>query len=494
MNRFGPAPILLRVTLLIVAALASTNGTHVRPAFAEPGPELTNEGKNEKRLQKSNRPNVLFLSIDSLRADHVGSYGYERDTTPVIDALAENGLLFERTYSTTSWTLPAHTAMLTGLPDSAHGVVSVDDRLPDGLVTLAEIFQNAGYKTAGFYSGPFLSREFGFAQGFEQYIDCTSYGLDSDDKKATRAHQQSHVDITNPNIFWKVSHELTRNDERPFFYFIHFWDVHYDLIPPPPFDRMFFPEYKGSFKGHNFRHNPDFKVGMNRADFRHVIALYDGEIRFTDTTISMILDRMRAMGALENTLVVVTSDHGEEFLEHGNKGHRRTLYEEVTRVPLVFHMPGTLKPKRIKAPVSIVDIAPTILDIVGLANESEAMGRSLLPLAKGDQDATISPAMSELTAPPRAPNVSSLVVGHDKIIRDKKRGDYYFDLKNDPGEINGEPLDSSDQGKTMTETLDSVRSAAKAYSKRFDKERAEKKATEIPEKTVEQLKSLGYLD
>ena len=437
----------------------------------------------------------MLISIDSLRADHVGALGYQRDTTPTIDRLAAEGATFTRAISTTSWTLPAHAALLTGLPDSAHGATTVASRLTEGVTTLAEALAAAGYRTRGFFAGPFLEPGFGFAQGFDEYLDCTSYGTGRPDVPIGKRHSASHKDRTNPMVLRNVLHELEELDGRPFFFFVHMWDVHYDLIPPPPYDTMFFPDYSGSFDGRAFRHNPEFRPGMDADDLAHTIALYDGEVRYTDDTIGRIVDTLDAMGVLADTLIVITSDHGDEFLEHDGKGHRRSLFQEVVRVPLVMRLPGKIPARRVDDSVSLIDVAPTILDLVGAEPIDEAMGRSLLPLMAGDRSAEPVGALSELTSAPRIPSLSSLVVGDDKVIVDDSKGvATYFDLATDPGELRGAPAAGSGAGRKLVALL--ARRKAAAALRRAEIEGAGEQATDDPitPQLRSVLQSLGYLD
>jgi len=447
------------------------------------------------------KPNVLLISIDSLRADHVGVYGYGRNTTPTLDRLATSGARFETAVSSTSWTLPAHIALLTGLPDTVHGVQRPVQALDAGIPTLTDAMRAGGYHTVGFYSGPFLHPLFGFARGFDDYIDCTSYGAgnritDPQGRKAevraiSRFHRASHRDVTNPRIQREVLAQLDRLDRRPFFFFVHMWDVHYDYIPPPPYDRMFDPDYQGSMTGRNFHENRKFRRGMPAADFKHIIALYDGEIRYTDDTVTTILHALDQRGLLDNTLVVVTADHGDEFLDHGRKGHRTTLFDELVRIPLLFSFPGRVPAKQINAVVSIIDIAPTILDLVGLAPMPDVVGRSLTGLMReGPPDWQPRAAISELDAPPR-PAMQSIRDAHEKLIRIPTRKRWsYFDLTADPKEQH--PIQDRNDPR--------VRRLSAELEHRLEEYRAMRSSRGHPGEAVidpateAELRSLGYLD
>lgn len=306
--------------------------------------------------------NVLLVSIDSLRADHVHADGYPRETTPTIDRLAREGARFEAAIAASSWTLPTHVTLLTSLPPEAHGVTSSTRALAPEAVTLAEVLQAHGYRTAGFVSGPYLRAIYGFGQGFDVY----------DESTVADGHRASHHGATSPRLTRLVTDFLdtwrTAEPRPPFFVFLHMWDVHYDYAPPPPYDGMFDPDYAGTVTANDFARNPDIRPGMARRDLEHVIALYDGEIRYTDEHLGRIIAHLGELGVLDDTVVVVTADHGEEFFEHGRKGHDARLYDELLRVPLVVRFPRRVAPGQVVgAQVRQMDVAPTILGLLGIA-------------------------------------------------------------------------------------------------------------------------------
>lgn len=307
------------------------------------------------------RPNVLLVSIDSLRADHLGAYGYPRDTSPTIDALARQGVVFEWAISSAPWTIPAHATMLTGLPPEVHGVNSFRQRLAPEAYTLAEALQQAGYATAAFVSGPTVMAQYGFDQGFAFY----------DESMAEPDRARSSRGITSPGLVTLVGDHLERwhaaGRQAPFFVFLHMWDVHYDYAPPAPYDRMFDPDYAGDVNANDFERNARLNARMDPRDLQHVIALYDGEIRFTDEHLGRIVAQLAAFGVLDDTIVAVTSDHGDEFFEHGMKGHAKTLYDEVLHVPLVVRYPRRIAfGQRVAQQVRLMDLPPTILGLAGV--------------------------------------------------------------------------------------------------------------------------------
>ncbi|MBC8461886.1 MAG: sulfatase [Deltaproteobacteria bacterium] len=323
-------------------------------------------------------PNIILISIDSLRADHLGTYGYSKATSPNIDSLADDGVVFTNTISTTTWTLTAHISMLTGLYPEVHKVIHDGNRLSEKAIVCSEILKEAGYLTAGFVSGPYLSSKFGYNQGFDLYDDYTIH---------FSSNQESHKGITSPMLHRRAIEWLEQNYHDPFFLFVHYWDVHYDYDPPPPFDTMFDPDYKGNITARRYERNKRINPEMPQRDLEHIIALYDGEIAFTDSYIGKLMEWLKQQGIYENTLIILTADHGDEFFEHGGKGHRRNLFDETLKVPLIIKFPSSeWKGMCLDNQVSIIDIVPTFLHYLGIDFFNDIQGKSLIPLLIGDDE------------------------------------------------------------------------------------------------------------
>jgi arylsulfatase A-like enzyme len=453
---------------------------------------------------------VLLISIDSLRADHVSAYGYksktrpEIPTTPTIDQLVANrGVLFTDASSSTSWTLPSHLAMLTGRPDELHGVRALPDRLPDEVPMLQERLLEAGWRTAGFWSGPNLHPWFGFDRGFERYVDCSAHPVadpevfdladpTGDQTEVVALHSASHVGITGPQVVDAFDAWMDEVDkDEAFFGFVHLWDVHYDYEPPAEFD-VFDPDYRGKVDGRNFG---DIKLAAGAtADLNHLIALYDGEIRFTDHNIRRILMRLDEAGRLDNTLVIITSDHGEAFGEHGRLGHKHGLHTEETHVPLLMRYPERIPAGHVvRDPVSLVDLAPTVLEFADLPGLAGQWGRSLLPLATAATDALPErPMPMELTAPyidrvHRGARWAGETVIDKQSKMELGSGIFIYDRRRDPGEQRAiiEPNATGrtkrfDQARALWDELD-----ASAPASRSD--------GQLPSQLEEDLSSAGYV-
>lgn len=438
-------------------------------------------------------PNVLLISIDSLRADHLGCYGYARDTSPTIDRLAREGARFRTVVSPTSWTLPAHLTLLTALPPLHHGVTVGSQRLRPEAVLLSETLWEAGYATAGFVSAPYLDAAYGYAQGFDHYDD---YSV------ANRSHEASGRGVTSPRLFGIVSEWLEEWDrgqrQRPFFAFVHMWDVHHDYTPPPPYDALFDPDYRGTVNGENFL-GPQVHPGMEARDLAHVIALYDGEIRFTDSFIARIVQQLEELGVADDTVIVITADHGEEFFEHGQKGHRQNLYDETILVPLVIRYPARVPAGVVVTPqVRLMDIAPTILALTGVPRPPDfgaAAGAphaacDLMPWIAGDPSKSPRPpltAFSELVGAGRVASIAAVRTQTQKFIQEIGGGqrEERYDLTKDPGErfsLAGGDADAA------------LRAELAAWFEAWGKLGALARPVELEPAHHERLRALGYTE
>ncbi len=437
-------------------------------------------------LSRSTRYNLLLVSIDSLRADHLSCYGYPRKTSPHIDALAEEGILFQNTVSSTSWTLPAHMSLFTAEDISVHGVAHDGHSLSKSIPTLPEVLKKEGYQTAAFCSSPYMNPAFGFARGFDVYhnLDLDRVGFTDTVTPPQEQRDGVHADITGPRIEKLAVDWLEKNYRRPFFLFLHMWDVHYDYIPPPPYDKKFDLDYRGTITGKDYMHDDRINAGMDRRDLEHIIALYDGEIAYTDHYLGLIIQRLKELGVYDRTLIVVTADHGDEFFEHGNKGHRISLFDEVIKVPLILKLPGQpVRAKKIEAQARLTDIAPTILSIFGLKKPYSFQGVSLLL----PESARPRYAFSEL-----APVLQSLRTNRYKLLYNREQNkSIVMDLNKNPGEETTVLVRDHSIRKRMKK--------ARAYRERLDRALAGKlrggkegAAVRLSRKEQERLRSLGY--
>lgn len=441
--------------------------------------------------------NILLVSIDTLRADRLGLYGHDRDTSPALDALAAAGGSFTRARAPAPWTLPSHAAMFTGRYPSSVGVgirqssrfawLSAVDRLDEERSTLAEILQAAGYRTGAIANNIFISRRFGLAQGFGDFFPGT--------------HRTAEQTVDEA-ILW-----MERAPDRPFFLFVHFIDVHDYEAPAPFLERWVDPSYDGYFSRGPFQKHEvisDQIPALGEADLEYLRARYDGAIRYVDQQLGRLLTWLDETGRLDTTTVVVTSDHGEELGEHGGTGHGFTLYEEQLRVPLVVRGNASLELARgvvAAEPVSLVDITPTLLDLAGLPVPSDLEGRSLRPALEG-RPLPPRPVFAEATnwnntaavvengykyiahaVPPRCWNRPSMLLASLRAVA-TFRGPEVFHLTTDPGEQ--APL--ADLGGNVRAGLVSrLADHLEGKDPGFEE-------TRLDSKTLEQLEALGYVN
>ncbi len=340
---------------------------------------LSNSAVTLAESQVETQPNIIFIVVDALRADHVSSYGYPRQTTPTVDAwVADTGILFTDVTAASSWTNPSNGAMLTShTPSSIDTVWSdMDQRIPAEEMMLAEYLQDDGYYTAGFVSNWWLQARFGYDQGFDTY-------------SSTAGPDKTRAAVLNDLAFaWlDQSTQDVLSGGQPLFLFLYYLDPHTYYDPPAPYDTRYDSTYTGTLTGEVYGHGHEVVAGTivpTQRDIEHLIALYDGEISYWDYHLGVMLQRLDNMGVLDNSIIVVTSDHGQMFGEHGKWVHRNSLYEEVLRVPLLISYPGSPGVgKVIDTPVHMMDITPTLLDMVGITVPAHMDGQSLLPLLQG---------------------------------------------------------------------------------------------------------------
>lgn len=300
-------------------------------------------------------PSIILISIDALRRDHLGLYGYSRDTSPALDNFAKECVVFDRAYAVAPWTLISHLTMFSGLFPSQHGVVDDGMQLSPEIPTLAERLQDRGYFTAGLYYPGWIHERFGYGRGFDVF-------------KPYKVGRKNKLKEHYAGVLEELPHD------RPFFLFLHVWDVHSARLggwkptiyePPPPFDSMFIPDAKERLDGIDAA--AVFKSGAPTTPAQHeaIVALYDGGVRYVDTFLGEWIDEWRRSGVLDQSVVIVTSDHGEALGQREGQGGHGSSFEEGLRVPLLVRYPdGRGAGSRRREVVSHVDIVPTVLDLL----------------------------------------------------------------------------------------------------------------------------------
>jgi arylsulfatase len=411
---------------------------------------------------------LVWISQDTLRADHLSAYGYARATSPELERLAREWTLFENGVASASWTLPSLAAQITSRHPSYHGAVlhAFGTRASD--TTLFEALADRGFTVLGVTGNTFVSASYGLARGFDSLRYSEGRAEEIGELARRALDEWGGGDLA---------------------LFVHYMDPHAPYGPPPAFERRFAASYGGAVNGRNF---DELDAGTVKAeDLAHVIGLYDAEIAYADQEIGALLEHLRGRGLLQGAVVGYTADHGEEFLEHGSWHHGGTLYEEVLRVPFGLRVPGKA-PRRVAQPVSLLDFAPTVLEALGVARPASFQGRSLLPLVEG-RPLPAEPVYSETELTADRTHVVSVRDGRLKCVVYATRGrdseprilrEELYDLGTDPGERGRLPASPE---------AERLRRFALAYLVKARREAAGLHPVSLDPQTLERLKALGYV-
>jgi arylsulfatase len=406
--------------------------------------------------------------LDTLRADHLGSYGYERDTSPNIDKFAERGARFEYAVTAAPWTPPSVASIFTGLFASTHGMMPPNNRelaknsfvtLNSELQTLAEVLKSEGYNTGAISPNPWITKEFGFDQGFDTF----AVFLRADAKKITAEATEMVTEL--------------KAKGAPFFAYLHYLDPHDPYSPPPPFNEQF----SGPLKSERF---PYGEKTLKK------IGLYDGEIRFMDEQLGGFFKFLEGQGLLDNSIVVIVGDHGEQFMERGDQGHGFRVHNEEVHVPLIISGVKGLKGV-VPHTVSTIDIYPTIVEAVGSKVDYKGPGVSLTNFEGAQKRLGV---LSEISRKYEqralsAPEGDRVIVDYELSAsateaEHKKIGAGLFNRHKDYHER--KPIEDPEMLRSMIQDYQDVYDTAKHGANRGARK-------EITSETIEQLKSLGYL-
>jgi len=390
------------------------------------------------------RANIILISLDTVRPDHLGCYGYHRNTSPAIDRLAAEGVLFKNTYSTTSWTLPGHISMLTSTNGANHQVYFPLQKMSPDLLTLADLLRTRGFYCAAFTGGGYLSETYGFSKGFDSYQEIKLHG-----DRAIRLDEAERLARL-------ASDWLEGNRDKNFFLFLHTYQPHDPYANLSPYGKEFLDEkaeWDQAKMESLFEEMGRFGTEFSDTQKENILALYDGEIKYTDMLFVLpILDKLKELGLYENSMIILTSDHGEEFYDHEAWLHDHSIYEEGIRIPLIIKFPDAEnRGIQIDGNARITDILPTILDRMDIKPRHEQFdGVSLIPLIEGKEKAQRT-VISDLALREfeTAPTVISIIEDNFKFILNKKISSPYirrlarnfdgslielYDLAKDPGE------------------------------------------------------------
>lgn len=430
-------------------------------------------------------PNVVVVLTDTLRADRLGCYGNSRGLTPYLDTIAKSSVRFEEAASHAPWTLPSIASLLTSLHPAEHGAggrlrpTGPDFRTLDPAVTtLAGALENAGWATHAIGNVAFLDAWTGVLRGFGS-VDVESPSSNLEMRTAERT--------TDAALTWIDAHCASASGDAPFFLFVHYFDPHAVYAPPQPFRRKFAGPLDRDDESWVFGTRMQMmalRAGALKFEppvIRRAEKLYDGEVAYLDSQVGRFVDGLGARDLLTDTVLVVTADHGEEFLDHDGFEHGHTLYDELTRVPLLLHYPRELEPTVVRPRVAHIDVAPTILALAGLEPEPQFVGRSLLEyLVTPDAAPRSVLATGNMWADPQ----TSWKSGDDKLILYPDGRAELFDLSVDPGETHDLAALRPDRVAELQAEVAQIQRAMGALKRG--------EAAELDEATRKSLLEFGY--
>jgi arylsulfatase A-like enzyme len=473
------------MSIAMLVCLAGCGGS-----ARDPDPE-SQEATNP--TPKVTHTNVLMISVDTMRADHLGCYGYEKDTSPNIDAIAAEGTRFEWVYAPKSSTWPSLTTLQTSLYPVTHGVRNNGLRVDNKPDTLAEVLSDHGYTCEAILTNAGVQNWEGFAN-----------------KQVIKGEPSDKIATANARNW------LRENQDKKFFLWMHYMAPHSPWEPPEKQNRFVDPNYSGTITG-----NQDDMAaamlsadGISDPDLAHLIGLYDGEVNLTDAMIGILTETLQDLGLYDNTLIVVTADHGEELYEHYRfLHHQASVYEGTLRVPLIYRLPGKVPGgKDIKELSGLIDIAPTILDILDIPIPDSYQGISAEPLLR-DEPVRFGPAFGEWRDkmifvrteeyryihnpsnfhPPKVNNRRLEGIGDDEFAERNgmpiKEIELYR-VSEDPYEQNEISAESPDAVAEMQKLIDEF---MVKYSWKFDDATDERMRDEIDAETRQELENLGYV-
>jgi arylsulfatase A-like enzyme len=420
---------------------------------------------------------VVLYVADTLRADGIVPYGNEVVETPALDELARQGILFENVYAPSSWTRPSVASILTGILPARHGVETRFDGLTGIAELLSERFRAHGYATGAIVTNPNVAPLFGFAQGFDAFFELY-------ERKRAGVVRSNELAVDSAEV---TEQAMARIDSanRPFFLFVLATDSHWPDTPPEEFDR-YGGDYQGNITG---RERALSAWGVRPEDQERIRSLYLGEIAYLDSSLGRLIAHLQERGLYDETVVAFTSDHGEEFWEHGIRGHGTNLYEVGLRVPLILRGPRVRAGERITRPARSVDLFPTLLELAGLPPVAALDGRSLLDEVQGaaEHEARFRLGLDgkALSAVTRAPW---------KLVWDRRRDRHaLFDLEAGPGEHRNVFTEHPEVAQALSSVLE-------AEEREVHRDRARLSETVfttsagMPRSVLEGLRALGYVD
>jgi arylsulfatase A-like enzyme len=451
--------------------------------------------------QSEKAPNIILVVLDTLRADHLGCYGYERNTSPNMDRFAEQNVLYKNAYAQAAYTLPSHASLFTSLYPNQHYAMF---RLADYFVTLSEVLKENGYYTVAVTGGSYLTPKFGLLQGF----DCIHYF--AEELVGNRRYE------IRENTTKAISQ--IRNRKTPFFLLLHTYQIHADYIHPERYDIFYDKKYNGPVTGAFHR---DIQVLTKRdvpawfelrytpvpeEDRRRLVSLYDQGILYSDNVIQGFINYLIGNELYDNSMIIITSDHGEEFYDHGGWQHGHSLYNEIVKVPLIIKYPDYMKIKNdpVTDSVELIDLYPTVLDVLGIEPWMHLEGRSLLGGSRKSKEASammMTPEGELYRYAEVSPNSGFKYINSlDKEVEKSKFNTYrvpddleeFFDLRNDPGESSNLISDNLEMVEGFRESREVMSGISGDFDFILDMS-GTRSEVKLDEEVEEQLRALGYV-
>ncbi|MCC7535298.1 MAG: sulfatase [Deltaproteobacteria bacterium] len=472
--RIDLAPIAGHVARIDLRATGSSQDAPLRIVH----PRITAPGRGASTDPPRRPRNALVLLIDTLRADRLTAINpRSRVRTPNTDLLARTAATFVRAHAPECWTKPSVATLLSSLLPWQHGAIRTSSRVGDDITMLQEVVRRAGFQTAALVANGYVGERFGFRQGWDFWRNYVAEG------------RRNRAD----SVVRDVLERLDRRDtSRPFFFYVHTIDPHVPYTPPARFVRMYDAEpYSGvvSWERADFLDRVKLgQIALGARDRRRLEAQYDGEITFHDVHLQALIDGLESRGLAEDTLLVVTADHGEEFWEHGNVGHGHSVFEELVHVPLFVRAPGLVPAgTRFTDPAGLVDVMPTVLDALGVERPAGLAGRSLIPLVRGEDRSAPAVSVSGFMDDRRAASA-----GRWKIVLRGTRTDL-FDLETDPRETRNVADRHPVALRYMRELVGLSLATTDGGATRDVPRRPRAQQVTIDPETERQLRELGYI-
>ncbi len=443
-----------------------------QPAKASPAP--------------SAKPNVILYVIDTLRASHLEPYGATNVKTPNFTALAQQGLMFSSAMAHTSWTRPSVVTMLTSQYETTHGTTTMEHMLSQAIPYLPEILRAAGYHTAAVSMNGHVAPQWGFGRGFDSFATLNT----ERDELLTPPEPQAYAD----KLWDKYIAPGIKRDKEPFFLYLHELDPHGPYTPPAPFDAMYPTHYRGApeVEADHIALVRTHLTELAPEDIAYLESRYRGEVSFVDAILGALMARLKQEGLADNTVLVVVSDHGEEFGEHGSIGHSVTLYEEMLRVPMFWVWPGHVEAnRRVDAPIGLVDFAPTLLSLLGIPAPKEMRGQDMTSFVLGGETTSAPRPMYSYKADQPGRALQAVHYGPWKLIErmwGPMSNFQLFNLSDDPGEITNRWIGERVVGGALRQSMAWERQTAGPVAPT-----EQNKLDTLDPETIEQLRNLGYV-